>query len=118
MRTVADFLDLVARADVEFDTPSVHFGDHGFCDDLVPDGSRGEMAYIDGCSNCAFAGVEITSNGIQRRVLHRGDHHRRGENRRQRGILELVGKMSGRNAQCVGSFGSNGNRTHGTSSWH
>jgi hypothetical protein len=62
------------------------------------------------------ARVEIAAYSIQRRVLHGGYHHRRGENRRQRSILKLVGKVRRRDAQCVGSLGSDRNRTHGTNS--
>ena len=47
MRTVADFLDLVARAHVEFDAASIDLGDHGFGGHLMSNGSSGEVTNVD-----------------------------------------------------------------------
>jgi hypothetical protein len=112
MRARADFLGFVARTHLEFDATTVDLGDFGLRRDAVADGSRGEMMDVDGRADRAFAGFEIVAHGIERGVLHRRHQHRRGEDRRQRRVLELIGEVRRRHPQRERPLGSDRNGAH------
>ena len=114
VRAVADLFGFVTRRHREEHAAAVDLGDFRFRRHLMSDRRRREMADIDGGADRAFARFEIRLDGVERGVLHRRDHHRRGEHRRQHRILELVGEVRRRDLQAVGALGADRDRPHGS----
>src|SRR5579884_1166926 len=113
MRARADLFSLVARADIELDSPSVYLGDLGRGGHLVADRRGREMSDVHCGADGSLARFEIVADRVQRRVFHDRYHPRRRENLWQSGILELIGEMRRRHAQRVGAFGSDRDGAHG-----
>jgi hypothetical protein len=69
MVAVADLLDLVPRADLEFYATPVDFGDFGNRRHIVTDRCRGEMSDIHRGSNRALTHLQILSDRIERGIF-------------------------------------------------
>src|SRR6516165_8223383 len=61
----ADLLGLVARADVEKDTPAVDGSHFGFRYHVLPGRGRRQMPDIDRGADRAFARLEVLANGVE-----------------------------------------------------
>src|SRR5215813_787540 len=113
MRPDADLLGALGRPNRELDLAPVDSRCLGLAKDYASDCRRGEMADVDRRSYGALAGVEIGLDRIERGVFHDHDHDRRGENRRQRRVLEAVRQMLGLHEEGEGALCSEGYRLHG-----
>src|SRR5262245_16959016 len=79
MRSLADDLTAIARADLKHQTPPVDLDQFGACDDGIADRRRREMAHVDEDANRGHALVKLRLDEPPRCVLHQPDHHRRAE---------------------------------------
>src|SRR6185437_4249766 len=109
---VSDLLDLVMRAHVELDPAAVDLGDYRFGRHAMSDRRCRKMTDIHRGSDRAFVRLQVVPHRVERGILHRRHHHRRGKHRRQRGILKFTGEMGGRDTQRVVAFCSNGDWAH------
>ncbi len=114
MGAAADLLQLVVRRDLEFDFLAIDAHHLGFGADLLANGGRGKMLYVDRSADRALARIEIRPDRGQRGVFHEQDHHRRRQHLRQHRVLESVGEMLRLDARAERALGANRNFAHGS----
>src|ERR1017187_8660358 len=73
------------------------------------------MAHVDARAKCAFAGIQVWLDRVERRVLHDHDHDGGRQDRRQCHILETAGEMLRQHQETERTCGPDRYRLHGLS---
>src|SRR5262249_8009162 len=112
VRAPADLLDLVMRRHRKHQLSPLPTRDLGPGRDTLAYRRRRQVANVDRGADSALIRLQIVANGVQRRVLHRQYHQRRGKYRRKYRVLELARQVRRRDVHHEAPLRSDWYSTH------